>query len=548
MGKFRKNDRLGASDQDRRDFLKLMVLTGSMVGVKPWKVFEVMEDTLGTAHAQAAAASTINKSLHINAGTGALSRFYLLWPHIEVAREVERLGAGITATPVAIHRTAVQQAVNTTKPLYFTSDTPWTDLPGRRQVTALMGGFNIVHDEVAITNTRFPTGGAGSTRGEASVFAAAAVLQNRESPTAIPVMTVDSVNGGGQPQPFGAASGSGTIPVARARSFPGLIDMVASEAAKPGRVIARAENAALYERYYQAVKRLNKAAGNYSYQEAYKSADQALQVMVQQLATTLTPSTDDVCRYLGLSNPTILSALGLGAGSTNAQRLAVVEAVASSDTRISGSRQLADFARTLILTARAFSNGVTNMVMAPAFNDDPHGLFNNLVAAQNQTFMTGNALNEFMRDCAQAPDPTSSSGGSVGDNMVVHIYGDCTKNALDKAGWPDNPQRNSNLSIILGQGWLKTGWYGGVTRTGGVLDGSGGAGEGEVLDLYNPLDPNAPTFRINNTNDGGRQTSARLGQYVAGALMYAMCNGQVAKWREFYSGDAIPGLINFDRA
>lgn len=545
MGKFRKTDRLGVGDQERRDFLKFMVLTGSMMGVKPWKVFEVMEDTIGTAHAQSAASSTIAKSIHINAGTGALSRFYLLWPHIEVARETQNIGAAITSTSIAMHRTAVQQAVNTRKPLYFVEDTPWKDLPGGRQVTALMGGFNIVHDEVAITNTRFPTGGAGTTRGEASVFAAAAVLQ-KESATAIPVMTVDSIAGGGQAQPFGAADGSGSIPVARARNFPGLIDMVASEAAKPGRVIAKPENAALYARYYEAVKRLNKANGNYSYQTAYKSADQALSVMVKQLATELTPTDEDVDRYLGLTNPVILNALGNQA--TAAARVAVVDARASSDTDRRGSKQLSDFARTLILSARAYARGVTNMVMMPAFNDDPHGLFNDLVACQNQTFMTGNALNEFMRDCSTALDPGSASGSTVGQNLVVHIYGDCTKNALDKGGWPDNPQRNSNCSFILGQGWLKSGWYGGVTRTGGVLRANGSGSEGEVMDMYNPHDPNAPFFRINNQNDPQNQTSARLGEAVAGALLYAICNGQVTKWRQFYSGDAIPGLINIDRA
>ena len=33
MGKFRKNDRLGVGEQERRDFLKLMVVTGGMMGV-----------------------------------------------------------------------------------------------------------------------------------------------------------------------------------------------------------------------------------------------------------------------------------------------------------------------------------------------------------------------------------------------------------------------------------------------------------------------------------------------------------------------------------
>ena len=44
---------------------------------------------------------------------------------------------------------------------------------------------------------------------------------------------------------------------------------------------------------------------------------------------------------------------------------------------------------------------------------------------------------------------------------------------------------------------------------------------------------------LSHCNDYGR---------VAGAVLYAICNGQVSKWREFYSGDAIPGLVNFDRA
>jgi hypothetical protein len=111
-----------------------------------------------------------------------------------------------------------------------------------------------------------------------------------------------------------------------------------------------------------------------------------------------------------------------------------------------------------------------------------------------------------------------------------------------KSGWPDDPPRNSNVSFVLGQGWLKSGWFGGVTAAAAQSAANGGGGE-NAINLYNPLDPAGAMFRAADDTQ-----CARLGSYVAASVLYAITNGQLGKWRQFYSGDAIPGLTNVDRA
>lgn len=538
MGRVRQSNRLNVDDESRRDFLKWMVLTGGVMQVKPEHLFGVMEDVLGTAHAQGAA-STVNKSLHIAAGTGALARFTLLWPQPNLVSSMQ--SQGMNDTQLQSSNIPLTQAVNssvtgTARPLFVNAHSPWRNLPGGRQVACMYGGANIVHAEVPISNTTFASGGAGSTRSQASLFAAAAVLQARDSPAPIPVMTVDAIRAG-DAQPFGSAPGSNTIPVARTSNFPGLVDMLASEAARPGKVIGRPQNAALLERYYQAMKRLDPLSNNQSFRVAYASADQALGVMVQQLASRLAPSVEDVDRYLGLA-----TLFGTGTGNaTAAERVARVDGGSGTDSSAVGTVRNSDLARTLVLAARAMKLGVTNMVMCPAFNDDPHGLFGNFAAAANQTFMTGNSLNEFLADCG-TPDPMDPNNRTIADKVVVHIYGDCMKNPVDKSGWPDNPARGSCVSMVLGQGWVKSGWWGGMSQT-----TANNRTQDTTIELYNPLVPDAPSFTASDSNDGGNRSSAQLGTYSAAAVLYAICDGNLTKWRQFYSGEAIPGLINFDR-
>ena len=156
--------------------------------------------------------------------------------------------------------------------------------------------------------------------------------------------------------------------------------------------------------------------------------------------------------------------------------------------------------------------------------------------------MVGSALDQFLVDCG-APDPLDPNSQSVADNVVVHIYGDCSKNPVVKSGWPDDPPRNSNVSFVLGQGWLRSAWFGGATQASVQSALNGGAGE-NAINLYNPLDPAGTAFRVASDDTA----CAKLGSYVAAAVLYAITNGQLSKWRQFYNGDAIPGLTNIDRA
>ena len=50
------------------------------------------------------------------------------------------------------------------------------------------------------------------------------------------------------------------------------------------------------------------------------------------------------------------------------------------------------------------------------------------------------------------------------------MHGDTPKDPLDKSGWPDGTPNNANWIYVMGNGLIKTGWFGGV-RANGTTDG-----------------------------------------------------------------------------
>jgi hypothetical protein len=131
----------------------------------------------------------------------------------------------------------------------------------------------------------------------------------------------------------------------------------------------------------------------------------------------------------------------------------------------------------------------------------------------------GKILQAFYDDLAATPDD-SCGGASLADNIVLTIHGDTPKNPLDRSGWPDGTQGNSNWVYVMGNGMLKTGWFGGINRQGGVQGFRGGTGEQAGY-------------------DGGAQAQA-----AAAAIAYAIAKGDVRRTSDFARGINISGITN----
>ena len=72
---------------------------------------------------------------------------------------------------------------------------------------------------------------------------------------------------------------------------------------------------------------------------------------------------------------------------------------------------------------------------------------------------------------------------------------------------------------MFGNGYLKTGWFGGITRTGAVQG-------------WDPTSGNASTM-----------TPAQLAAPASAAIAYAVAKGDIRRVNDFYRGVAIDGVV-----
>jgi hypothetical protein len=443
----------------RRSLIKWGLAAGAALGVARWKVYEVLEKAGGTALAADAACHPTMRSVHIVAGNGGFAWFQLLWPHNEVA------AAGNNG--FAFHAPGQQtMAAGTDKPLTLGPQAPWKNLPGRRQVSAFMAGANETH-------TNRPT--TASTLANQSIFAVAAALQ-ATNPSVIPVIAVDDT-------PYGDAPGAPRV--ARVGTGADIVGLFNSAASRAGGLLATAEDAELYTAHYQALIGLNRAAGRSTQIKTYETAQKAAGLLGTNLASVLTPTAEDDARY------------GINAGT----RTAIVE-----------------FARTLMVSVKAFKLGLTSSVILPTLRDDPHGAFNDMNNLTQTVTSLGAALDGFMADLEATPDD-SCAGKSLADNIVVTIHGDTPKNPLDRSGWPDGTPNNSNWMYVLGNGMLKTGWHGGV-RANGTTYG---------FDPATGADNNNPSTATANA--------------TTAAVAYALARGDIRRVGDFARGVEYDGIV-----
>jgi hypothetical protein len=442
----------------RRDLIKWSLYAGAALGLARWKVYEVLEDTVGTATAQQAACHPTNRSIHIVAGTGGFAWFQLLWPHNDIA------AAG--NADFAFHAPGEQtMAAGTDKPLTLGPEAPFRTFTGNKQMTAFMAGGNETHRRDPITATNL---------GGNSMIAVAAALQVT-NPSVVPVVTIDNT-------PFGNAPGAPRpSAVGSADQFIGLFNSAAS---RTGGLLENSGDAGVYDAHYAALASLNKASGRPTQTRAYTTATTAARLLGTNLASALAITDADRLRY------------GIDGG-----------------TRAS----LRDLAENLMVSAKAFRMGLTSSVVMPAFNDDPHGAFNDMQSLRATTTTIGKILDGFITDLAATED-ASCAGTTLADNLVLTIHGDTPKNPRARSGWPDGTPNDSNWMYVMGNGLLKTGWFGGVYRDGTVKG----------------FDP-----RTGAENDTG---SRDLAAPASAAVAYAVAKGDARRVSDF-SRQEIGGIV-----
>jgi hypothetical protein len=445
----------------RRSLVKWSVAAGAAMGLRPWQVFEALEGSGASGVAMAAEASChpTNRSVHIIGGTGGFAWFQLLWPHNDVA------AAG--NANFAFHAPGEQTlAENTDKPLTLGPEAPWKGLNGKRQVSAFMAGRNETHTNAPSSSSTIDAG--------VSLFAACASMQST-NPTLVPVIAVDDV---------GIGTAPGLPNVARVGSGDQIVGLFNSAASRAGGILSNTADAELFDAHYKAMLSLNRMSGRPTSRRSMATGREASALLGKNLADALSPSNDDLTRY----------------GVT-----------AATPTK------LTNLARTLIVTARAFSLGLTSSVVLPAMKDDPHGAFTNMANLRATTTSLGLILDAFMDDLTRLDDPACAS--KLADNTIITIHGDTPKNPLNRAGWPDGTPGNSNWIYALGAGHLKTGWFGGINRNGTVTG-------------FDPATGNDANVTSNSTKEA-----------ACAAIAYAVAKSDMRRVEEFYRGADISGIV-----
>ncbi|MBX3246621.1 MAG: hypothetical protein KF901_05505 [Myxococcales bacterium] len=444
----------------RRALVQWTLATGAALGLPRWKVFEVLEATAGRALADDAACVPCNRSVHIIAGNGGFAWFQLLWPHNDVA------AAGNDS--FGWHAPgAARLAEGTHRPLTFGPETPWQHLPGARQVTALLGGTNQTHTRTPDSNV--------SVAMNTDLFAACASIQTA-SPTLTPVIGIGDA-------PYRNAPGAPRI--ARVGSANDIVALFNSAASRAGGLLATERNADLFQAHYSAWLSLRSAAGSPTWRSGMAAGTTSARLLGTNLADALRITDADLAHY-GVS------------GTSRTQNV--------------------EFARALIVTAKAFRLGLTNSVIFPAMNDDPHGAFNDMGRLRRTTAELGRSLEAFLEDLSGSPDPSCS--GTLADNTVLSIHGDTPKTPLNRANWPDGTPGNSNWVYVLSAGLLKSGWFGGVQRDGSVRGWDPTSGE-----------------------DRGDRNSASTSSAAAASVLYAVAKGDLRRVQDFYRGQALTGVV-----
>lgn len=445
-------------DHARRDFIKWTIGLGAALGLRPWKVFEVNESVVGPAVAQQASCSAVNRFVGNIMGNGGLAWMTQLWPFVEQSTTA---GASFYMTGKATD----QPVATGDHPFKLAPDAPTF---GGKKMTGFLCGSNETH-------TTRPTSSSTVAAG-VGMFAAVSALQTA-APTLVPSIGIGQL-------PYGNAAGAPMI--ASVANPQGMVNLFNSASSTAGGALVNSGDAALFEAYYKANLSLHRAAQLPTYTRGYVTGKVAANLLGKNLASQLRPTADDLTRY------------GVNAGTPS---------------------KVANIATTLITTVKAFKLNLTNAVLLPGMNDDPHGAFGDMQNLQSTVKALGQIWESFMNDLMAEPD-SLCAGAKLGDNTIIAWVGDTLKDPFTPSGWPDGTPKNSNAMWVLGANQLRGGWF-------GQMKGDG------TIETFDPT---------TGANVAGGSSAAMAGPAGA-AVLYAVAKGDMRRVQDFYRGPAIDGLV-----
>lgn len=442
----------------RRDFLRWSATVAACLGLERARFLNALNDTAGSAAADTAACATTNRHIHVRDGQGGLSNWTLAFP----------LPAVINSTNANYSHYAMGQGVAAQgydKPYSFGPHSPWQQ-DTKWKISAFVAGRNETHTA---------TPNSVSSLGANSMLASMAAVQ-QANPTLLPVLTVGGIQ-------FGAAPGAPAVAAVGAANQ--LVDLFNSAASRA--LLQAPESGALAEAYYKAFLGLNAAAGRTTVAKQYGVGKVSMNLLSKNLSAQLTPTAADLALF------------GITGTTPGAVR---------------------NMANAMITTVRAFSLGLTSMLVMRGFNNDPHGLF---AGGNAQATNVGDSIGKMMNglyELAKSKQDPSCSAKTLADSLVFSVDGDTYKQPFNRGGWPDGTPQNTNLLYVMGSGYTKTGWFGDVAPN--------------AVQGWDPA----------TGNTGGAYNGAMLGPAAAAAALFAVAKGDMRRVRDFYTGPAIDGVVN----
>lgn len=442
----------------RRALIKWTVAAGAALGVSRGKIVEILEKTAGKETALLAASNKVNRSVHIVPGNGGLAWITQLFPQVDIIQANNPLLS-------YQHPGQFTKVAGTDRPYFVGPDSPWQNNSPTKQFTGFVCGQTQAHTNdpqttVAVLNNN-------------NIFAFASALQSAV-PSVVPTIAINGLTIGTAP---GAAQATA---VGNATQVVNLFNSAASRA---GGLLVKSQDATTYAVQYAAFAQLNRAANRSTTKISYNTAVGAAGLLGTNLAAKLEIQPADLTRY------------GVTAGTPNN-----VKAVANG----------------LIIAVKAFRMGLTNSIVMPCLNDDPHGAYADgrvmTIPAQLKVIMDA-----FMTDLQGSTDSVTNE--VLADNTVITFSGDTTKDITHGGGnWGDGSPKGANQVFVYGAGFLKTGWFGSIDRAGAVMGYDGSA---------NPA----------------AYTAAGTAKYALASIAYAIAKGDERAISPFANGLTIGGAF-----
>ncbi len=474
----------------RRRFLKTMAACAAGLGVSRVGLLNYLSDMGGAALADDAACSKINRSVHLVCGGGSYAWMHLLWPLLEVARASNPAYSYHGDDPASPNKGF--EHVSGSRSFYYGPEAPCIDWQTKqpkanRALSGYMAGITKSHSIAPLLQTMVVD---GDHKTGTSTLAAVAAIQ-RPHASLLPSIGV-------APFTFGSAPGApavATVPTAGA-----LIDLFNSSASKS--ILAAQDDKALFETYYKAIVGLREVAVRPTGTRQLEVMKSAAGLVGLNLAEKLTPSQEDYDFY-GLTD--LLADGSLTQGTRD---------------------RLENLALSFMIGKKAMAEGLTSQLIvglppitggANGFTD-PHGAFADLTTLRLTSLFIGKIIDAFLSDLESAQDP-SCSAKSLADRVIFTVHGDQPHDPFARSAWPDVTPGNTNWLYVMGNGFLKPGWF----------------GNGKPDKTCEGWDPTTGDVKPHDELEASHAASA--------AILYAVANGDMLQVAPFYKGPAIDAVI-----